>query len=80
MAEHVACMREVRGAYRVSLGKLEGKKPLGRPETFARRLLELILKKQSVGVYWIDLAEETENWRSLLMDLSTSIQHGKFPD
>ena len=30
-AGHVACMGEERGAYRVLVGKPEGKKPLGRP-------------------------------------------------
>ena len=28
---HVACMGEKRGAYRVLVGKPEGKRPLGRP-------------------------------------------------
>jgi hypothetical protein len=44
-AEYVARMREGRGACRVSLGKPEVKKPLGRTETYARRLLGLILKE-----------------------------------
>ena len=30
-AEHVARMGEERGVYRVLVGKLEGRKPLGRP-------------------------------------------------
>jgi len=30
-AGHVACMGESRGVYRVLVGKLEGKSPLGRP-------------------------------------------------
>ena len=30
-AEHVACMREKIGVYRVLVGKPEGKRPLGRP-------------------------------------------------
>jgi len=30
-AEHVARMRERRGVYKVSVGKPEGKRPLGRP-------------------------------------------------
>ena len=30
-AGHVACMGEERGAYRVLVGKPEGKRPLGRP-------------------------------------------------
>ena len=31
-AEHVACVGEERGVYRVLVGKPEGKKPLGRPK------------------------------------------------
>jgi hypothetical protein len=30
-AGHVACMGEVRGAYNILVGKLEGRRPLGRP-------------------------------------------------
>jgi hypothetical protein len=30
-AEHVACMGEIRDAYRFLVGKSEGKRPLGRP-------------------------------------------------
>jgi hypothetical protein len=30
-AEHVACMRDRRGAYRVFVGRPEGRRPLGRP-------------------------------------------------
>jgi len=30
-AGHVACIREVRGVYRVLVGKPEGKRPFGRP-------------------------------------------------
>ena len=30
-AGHVACMGEVRGVYRVLMGKPEGRRPLGRP-------------------------------------------------
>jgi hypothetical protein len=29
--EHVACMREIRNAYNILVGKPEGKKSLGRP-------------------------------------------------
>jgi hypothetical protein len=30
-ARHVACMVEIRKEYNVLIGKLEGKRPLGRP-------------------------------------------------
>jgi hypothetical protein len=38
-AEHVTRMREKRNAYRLSVGKPEGKRPLGRPR---RRWLDNI--------------------------------------
>jgi hypothetical protein len=31
LAGHAACMGEKRNAYRISMGKPEGKRPLGRP-------------------------------------------------
>ena len=33
LEQHVACMVETRGAYRVLMGKLEGIKPLRRPRS-----------------------------------------------
>ena len=56
-AGHVAHMGEERGAYRVLVGKLEGKRPLGRPR---RRWVDNIrMDLQEVGcgyVDWIGLA------------------------
>jgi len=58
-AGHVARMREERGAYRVLVGKLEGKRPLGRPR---RRWVDNIrMYLQEVGcVYmgWNGLAQD----------------------
>ena len=54
---HVSCMGEERGAYRVLVGKPEGKRPLGRPR---RRWLDNIrMDLQEVGggyVDWIGMA------------------------
>ena len=47
-AGHVACMDEERGAYRVLVGKPEGKRPLGRPR---RRWVDNIrMDLQEVGL------------------------------
>jgi len=66
-AEHVARMGEERGVYRVLVGKLEGKKPLGRPR---RRWVDNIrMDLQEVGcVYrdWIGLAQDRDRWRMLV--------------
>ena len=54
-----------RNAYRILMGKLEGKRPLGRP----RRRLEDNIKMdlREVGCdpgEWIDLAEDRDQWRA----------------
>jgi len=47
-AEHVACMGDRRGAYRVLVGKPEGNKPHGRP----RRRWEDNIKMNPQEVGW----------------------------
>ena len=63
-AGHVARMGEERGAYRVLVGKPEGKRPLGRPR---RRWVDNIrMDLQEVGcgyVDWIGLAQGIDRWR-----------------
>jgi hypothetical protein len=51
-------------AYRVLVGKREGKRPLGRP----RRRWEDSIKMdlQEVGMDWIELAQDRDRWRALV--------------
>ena len=49
-AGHVACMGEERGVYRVLVGKLEGKIPLGRPRH--RWVDNIGMDLQEVGLDW----------------------------
>jgi len=44
-------MGKKRGAYRVLVGKLEGKRPLGRPRPSGRIILRWIFRKWDVGVW-----------------------------
>jgi hypothetical protein len=66
-AGHVARMGEKRNAYRLLVGKPEGKRPLGRPR---RRWVDNI--KMDVGevgwgdVDWIGLAQDNNRWRALV--------------
>ena len=64
---HVARMGEERGVYRVLVGKLEGKRPLGRPR---RRWVDNIrMDLQEVGcgyMNWIELAQDRDRWRRLV--------------
>jgi len=66
-AGHVACMGEERGVYTVSVGKPEGKRPLGRPR---RRWVDNIrMDVQEVGcgyVDWIGLAQDRDRLRTLV--------------
>ena len=66
-AGHVARMGEERGAYRVLVGKPEGKRPLGRPR---RRWVDNIgMDLEEVGcgyVDWIGLAQDRDRWRTLV--------------
>ena len=67
MLGHVARMGEERGAYRVLMGKPEGKRPLRRPR---RRCVDNIrMDLQEVGcgyVDWIGLAQDRDMWRTLV--------------
>ena len=64
---YVAHMGEERGVYRVLVGKLEGKRPLGRPR---RRWVDNIrMNLQEVGcgyMDWIGLAQDRDWWRTLV--------------
>jgi hypothetical protein len=55
----VACMGEERGVYRVLVGRLEGKRPLGRPRSRWEDNNKMDLGKTRIdGVNWIRLAQD----------------------
>ena len=64
---HVAHMGEERGAYRVLLGKPEGKRPLGRPRRRWVDNIRMYLQELGCGyVDWIGLAQDRDSWRTLV--------------
>jgi len=66
-AGHVAHTGEERGVYRVFVGKLEGRRPLGRPRH--RWVYNIRMDLQEVGcgcMDWIGLAQDRDSWRTLL--------------
>ena len=57
-AGHVARIGEMRGVYRVFVGKPEGKRPLGRPKRRWEDNIKMDLQEVVCGgVGWIDLAQ-----------------------
>ena len=63
---HVAHMVEERGAYRVLVGKPEGKRPLGRPRRRWMGNIRMDLQEVGCGyVDWIGLAQDRDRWRTL---------------
>jgi hypothetical protein len=66
-AGHVARMGEMRNAYRILVGKPEGKRPLERPR---RRWVDNIkMNLREIGWHgmdWIDLAQDRDQWRALV--------------
>jgi hypothetical protein len=57
---------ERRGAYRVLVGKSEGKRPLGRPRCRWEDKLRWIFRKWDGGIEWIDLARDRDRRRDLV--------------
>ena len=58
---------ERRGEYRVSVGKPEGKRPLGRPRHRWEDNIKMDLQEvECEGMDWIDLAQDTDSWLALV--------------
>jgi hypothetical protein len=67
LAGHVARMGEKRNAYRLLVGKPEGKRPLGRPRRRWVDNIRLNLGETGLGdVDWIGLAKDRTRWRALV--------------
>ena len=63
----MAHMWEVRGAYRVLVGKPEGKRPLGRPRHRWEDNIKMDLQEVGCwGIDWIELAQDRDRWRALV--------------
>jgi hypothetical protein len=64
---HVAQRREKMNAYRILLGKPEGKRPLGRPRCRWVDIIRMDLGEIGWdGVDWIDVAQDRDQWRALV--------------
>jgi hypothetical protein len=66
-AGHVALMGTKRNAYRMLVGKPEGKNPLGKPRHSLVDSIEVDLREiEWYGMDWINLAQDRDQWRVLV--------------
>jgi hypothetical protein len=66
-ARHVERIRAKRNAYRVLVGKPEGKRSLGGPRRRLGDNIKMYLRGIGRGgMDWIDLAQDRDQWRDLL--------------
>jgi hypothetical protein len=69
---HLARMGEKRNAYRLLVGKPEGKRPLGRPSCRWVDNIRMDLGEVEWGdVDWIGLAQDRNRWRALVNSVLT---------
>jgi hypothetical protein len=66
-AGHVARMGKKRIAYRILVGKPEGKRPLGRPRSRWVDNIKMDLREiEWDGMDWIDPVQDRDQWRALV--------------
>jgi hypothetical protein len=64
---HVARMGEGSDAYRVLVGKPEGRRPLGRSRRKWEDNIKMDLQEVGWGgIDWIDMAQDRDRWRALV--------------
>jgi hypothetical protein len=60
-------MGEERGAYRILVGRPEGRRPLGRPRRRWEDDIGMDIREVGWGgMNWIELAQDRDRWRALV--------------
>jgi hypothetical protein len=81
-AGYITRMGEKRNTYRIWVGKLEGKRPLGRPRRRWVHNIKIYLREIAWNFMdWIDLVQDKDQWRPLfstIMNLKVPYNIRKF--
>jgi hypothetical protein len=59
-------MGEKRGAYRILVGRPEGRRPLGRSRRRWEDNIKMGLQEVGWGMDWIELAQDRDRWRAVV--------------
>jgi hypothetical protein len=59
-------MGEKRGAYRILVGRPEGRRPLGRPRRRWEDNIKMDFQDVGWGMDWIELAQDRDWWRAVV--------------
>jgi hypothetical protein len=59
-------MREKRGAYRILVGRPEGRRPLGRPRHRWEDNIKRDFQAVGWGMDWIELTQDKDRWRAVM--------------
>jgi hypothetical protein len=59
-------MGERRGAYRILVGRPEGRRPLGRPRLRWEDNIKMDIQDVGWGTDWIELPQDRDRWRALV--------------
>jgi hypothetical protein len=55
-----------RGAYRILVGRPEGRRPLGRPKRKWQDNIKMGLQEVGWDMDWIELAQDRDRWRAVV--------------
>jgi hypothetical protein len=59
-------MGEKRGAHRILVGRLEGRRSLGRPRRRWEDNIKVDLQAVEWGMDWIELAQDRDRWQAVV--------------
>jgi len=66
-AGHIEHMGQIKGVYRILVGRSEGKSTLGRPRRIWENNIKMDLQEVGCGgMDWIELAQDRGRWRALV--------------